>query len=829
LRALLFFLLCAIPATALLLYLDRDDRPGAELPEEGPPAGESVLLAGTDLADDYGQAPFSGAVRRLDGFELRVVEEGYFKLYLRMERLGRDGNEPRLEEVRAAIFDPPKDGKPNLRMTLRAPFVRGDPRELLNAPPDAPKIVILDGGVEAFDAAGRPLAEVPRLSLDLRSKTASADVPLLLRLPERAEVRAAGLDADLEIRKARLKGPVVATVSGPQGTITLRAKGGATVDEVAEGAEMRISFDGDAEVEQDAGRATCQRIDAAFSRADGKTTFLGATLSGGVRLELAPGTAHGIETIDMPSLRIEGEDRISCEGPLRATWRGRFSGAAKGATGVFLPLGDRTVTIGASSASFRLGQGENGAHLLREARFTGFAAADTGDGGALSAGTVVYDLEKGSLVFEGEVDARTTDGNVAADRLSVSSAGKDDYDLRIDGKKRIAYRAGSRLGPLGEGGRGELRLTSAGGLRIRARGDAISFRCEEDVVATTEGGARLRCDLLAVELEKGTFVSLAARGRVEATEPDRGARITGSSLTHEAGATTVEGDPASITTGDGRSVRAPTIVYRDDGTFVATGGMETETPLSADLAAVWHLHCRDARGTLAPDGKPLAIEARGDVRAAGPSGEEVTGDALTYDGTKGVATLLGAPARIRRGEELALVAPKGLSLRIENGRLVQGSSLGPSTIDYRPVVTEGEKPNGFHRWLAELNGPARFEGDRVVIALGAKLQGFDDGDKVALLAEAKRVEILLDTAGKAVTVKEVAGSLGVRVEGKGKQPAVVTADRLSYAAGTQEVRVAGNAQVVAEGWPREVRFRELLFALAKEGIDLKRASEIEVR
>ena len=56
-----------------------------------------------------------------------------------------------------------------------------------------------------------------------------------------------------------------------------------------------------------------------------------------------------------------------------------------------------------------------------------------------------------------------------------------------------------------------------------------------------------------------------------------------------------------------------------------------------------------------------------------------------------------------------------------------------------------------------------------------------------------------------------------------------TAERLSFRAGAREVRILGNAAVEAKGWPREVRFRELLFTLTADGIDLKRASEIEVR
>lgn len=826
-KALLIFLLCALPLTALLYWLDLGERREADLPEHAPEAAGPALLSGEDLADAYGQSPFPGALRRLDGFELRLVEEGYFKLYLRIERLARHGDRPRLEEVHGAAFGPPKDGKPNLRLTFRAPFVSGDPRELLHAPKDAPQIIVLDGGVEAFDGAGRPLAEVARLALDARAKTATADVPVVLRLPERAaEIRAEGLDADLGLRIARLRGPVLASVGGPGGALTVRAKGGATVEEAADGGEIRVVFEGDAEIEQDAGRAICRRIDATFSRTEGGAAFVRARLSGDVRLSLAPGTMPGLETIEMPALSIEGESEIACEGPLRATWRGRVPDELLRRPSLAAPaLGDRTVSIGADAGRLLLARGEDGRILLREARFDAFAAADADGAGRLAGRSVIYDATAGVLLLDGAVEAETPAGGLVADRLRIERTGKDSFDVLVEGKKQVVYRAGTTAGPLGEAAGGELRLTAAGPLRVLAKGDRLSFRGERGVVATTEALARLSGDAMAVEIAKGALLSFVADGNVSASEPTRGAEIFGDRLAHEAGTTTVEGRPASVATKDGRSLRAPRISYREDRTFDATGGVEVDAPLEG---RAWRLLCGSVRGSLAAGGTPLAVEAMGDVRALGPAGEEAAGGTLAYDGAKGVATLLGDPARLRRGDEMALVAPKGLTLRLEEGRVAEGSSLGPSTIDYRPVAVDGRKAGDFDRWIAELNGPARFDGDRVVIAAGAKLRGSEGGREV-LVAEAKRVEILLDVSGRDVQVREITGSRGVRVEGRGKEPAVVTADGMSFAAGTREVRVAGNAQVTAEGWPRDVRFREVLFALTKDGIDLKRATDIEVR
>jgi hypothetical protein len=69
----------------------------------------------------------------------------------------------------------------------------------------------------------------------------------------------------------------------------------------------------------------------------------------------------------------------------------------------------------------------------------------------------------------------------------------------------------------------------------------------------------------------------------------------------------------------------------------------------------------------------------------------------------------------------------------------------------------------------------------------------------------------------------------VRVEGRGARPAVVTSERLSYRAGSGEVRLLGDARVTAEDWPREATFRELVFRLKAEGFELLRASDVAIR
>ena len=242
------------------------------------------------------------------------------------------------------------------------------------------------------------------------------------------------------------------------------------------------------------------------------------------------------------------------------------------------------MTIDADSAALRLGRAEDGRLLLDEARFGVFRAADTAGAGWLAGRSLVYTREGTVLVVDGAVEATTPEGSFAADRLRVESPAKDAYDLVIEGEKRLVYLAEGRLGPLGDGSRGELRLTSKGPLRVRVRGDAVECEGQGEVIATTDGGARLRSDEVRLTLEGRKLASFVATGGVVASEPSRGAEIKADALRYDGDVATIEGSPASIAMKDGRSVRAPGITYRGDRTFAATGGVEVMAALAAERA-----------------------------------------------------------------------------------------------------------------------------------------------------------------------------------------------------------------------------------------------------
>ncbi len=57
----------------------------------------------------------------------------------------------------------------------------------------------------------------------------------------------------------------------------------------------------------------------------------------------------------------------------------------------------------------------------------------------------------------------------------------------------------------------------------------------------------------------------------------------------------------------------------------------------------------------------------------------------------------------------------------------------------------------------------------------------------------------------------------------------MSADRLTYVDGTRRIDMHGGAQVEAKGWRHDIRFERVVFVLTKDGVDLKRASQVEVR
>jgi lipopolysaccharide assembly outer membrane protein LptD (OstA) len=130
-------------------------------------------------------------------------------------------------------------------------------------------------------------------------------------------------------------------------------------------------------------------------------------------------------------------------------------------------------------------------------------------------------------------------------------------------------------------------------------------------------------------------------------------------------------------------------------------------------------------------------------------------------------------------------------------------------------------------WRISLRGPALFTDGALSVPAGARLAGYRKGaDKPEVEADAGRVTVVLTRKDGALAAERVTGEGGVSIRSRGTR---VVARRLVYEAGGGDVDAFGDVRVEAADWPREVRFRHVVFRLTEDGIDLRKASDIEVR
>lgn len=813
-RALVVFLLGVAVLSALLWLSDSKRAERTQLPEETLPVSEPAVLVGADLADAYGTAPFGGRLRRLTDFQLRVVEEDYVKFYFNIGRLARHEGRPRLEQVTGAVFDPPIEGRPNLRVTLHAPYVAGDLRSLLHAPKDAPRVARFYGGVVVRDPTGRDLAHVETLRVDLARKTVASDDRVHLRVPDQgAELRGTGLFADLELREAHLQRDVTADIVRQGRHVTLSCAGSAALAEVADDHVHAILRDR-ARIVHSFGAATCDEI-----RADVEGRALTrAELAGRVELELDATATRGIESASMAGLLLEGEDRLDCVGPVAAVWRGQAGP---------LGLGERTVDLEAGSATFLLGRDAEDRLVLEEADFhTGVEARDRDGPGRLRADMLSLERDDDRLVASGHVLLKSADGELRAGRLDLLRPARDRYELVLSDLDEIAYVADGKLGPLGKAARGTLHLRTGGTMRVGMHGTRVSFSADGGVTASIDRRSRLEAARLQLTIEDDKLTHFDATGQVRLQDTERAAEARGYRVVYADGAARIEGKPACVRADRG-TVTAGALTYRDDQTFAAEHDVRVEAPLSRgdQQGQLWTFRCARAHGELAQEGV-RKLRADGGVVAAGPAGEHIEAEAFEFDGQTGRGTLSGSPARLRRGRQLQLVAEAFEFVAAKN-TIVKAQTHGKAEIHFLPRDTA--KAAAFARWHAELFGPAQVDEKTLTVAKGGHLEAYDKAGTLALEARAGRVEATLVRTGDTVRVEQVRGLRGVEITSLGDQPTRVTAERLDFTPGSNRVDVRGNAAVKTEGETGDVRFEHLVFLVTEGGIDLKRMSRIRIR
>lgn len=816
-KALLVFAACLSVSTAALWVAAGPAAPAAHLPDTPPAAAGPVLLSGLDFADAHGALPFEGRVRRLRDVVVRLSGEGYVQCYVRCGELARRDGHPVLDDVACAVFDPPEEGRPRLRITFRAPHVTGNVAELLNAPKDAPRYVHLVDGVVARDADGRTVATLEQARIDLTGGTVESGGPVVFRQPEReVEVTGVGLQANLDLRTVRIEKDVEIATRVAGGPVRFSCRGPAIVREVKETGMLRVTVEGGARLEHPLGTATCERITAELAKTDGRYVFARAVLEGEVDLELEPEQARDFEFAKMARVVVEGEHRITCDGPIRAVRRGPLPA---------LGLGERVLDVIAGRAVLLLRRDEKSRLALEELRFAdGIRIEDRAGGGLLRADLLTWVAEGGTLEASGDVEARTQDALVLARYVRVTAPDRDTADVLVRGVRRIEHVADGRLGPLGEDMRGRLHLAAGGPVHIAIHDRNVDFTASNGVTAWVDEQSKLEANRVAVAIRDGALVRFVGDG--PATLRGRGAEIRGDSIRYENGEAVVTGAPASVRQGDARLLRAREFAYRDDKTFRASGDVFVRTLLGEKKGA-WEIECGEADGALADGGKrPRRIVARGGVVARGPDGEQVEGTDATFDGVAGRAVLNGEPALVRRTDELVLRAP-GFDLRLVDGNVAEARTRGAAAIEYRPAADAKTRGPAYARWRIALRGPAVFTDGALSIPAGAQLAGYRKGEeKPDVEADAGHVMIALVRRKGALAAERVTGKGGVTIRSRGAR---VVAQRLVYEAGGGDVDAFGDVRVEARDWPREVRFRHVVFRLTDDGIDLREASDIEVR
>ncbi|MHC4818624.1 MAG: hypothetical protein ACYTF8_11270, partial [Planctomycetota bacterium] len=374
--------------------------------------------------------------------------------------------------------------------------------------------------------------------------------------------------------------------------------------------------------------------------------------------------------------------------------------------------------------------------------------------------------------------------------------------------------------------RGTLHLRAGGPMRVQAHGTKVSFSATDGVTASIDQRSHLEAQSLVLAVEGNKLVRFVATGKVSLRDAERAAEARGDSLSYSDGVARIEGRPASVRSDGKRTVTATSLTYRDDQAFTADGDVHVEAPLSTKRDDSWTFRCAHASGKLTDDGVQALLARGGPVVAVGPRGEHATGEKFEFDGKTGRGVLSGAPARLRRGADLQLVA-EGFDFKVAKNAVVEASTRGAATVDFLPRG-KGQAA-AFDRWHVELFGPARVDEKRLTIAKGGRLEAFDTDGKLALKARANRVEATLERTEGGVRARQLRGLGGVEITSVGDQPATVTADRLDFLPGSNRVDVHGHARVQAEGWPREVHFERIVFLVTEDGIDLKRAVRIRIK
>ncbi|MHC4953080.1 MAG: LPS export ABC transporter periplasmic protein LptC, partial [Planctomycetota bacterium] len=227
---LLFFALFT-PLAYILWLLAGDAPPPVSLTAPAREVESEPVLDTKDIP----QLPIRGEVLEFRRGRIQRFHptDHHIEYWVRIEGIEKFEGRPRLKGIRCAIFGEPKGGEAQLKLTIDAPYLDGNPLALLSTRKGVTREITLGGGVVVRDERGRTLAELESLKVDLDKGEVHATVPVLFRSPQKnAQLRGKGLRADLQFGTATLYSDVRARLplgDRGKGVATLSCLGPATL------------------------------------------------------------------------------------------------------------------------------------------------------------------------------------------------------------------------------------------------------------------------------------------------------------------------------------------------------------------------------------------------------------------------------------------------------------------------------------------------------------------------------------------------------------------------------------------------------------------------
>ncbi len=850
-RFVLVFLAIFTPMACAIWYLAGDVPASIALvPVARAGPAETVITS-----KDMPYSPVDGRITRFQKGRVQRfdADTNHVSYWVQVDGIGRADGRPRLEGIRCALFGKPRDGKPNLQLTVKAPYLEGDPIALLQARRGLARVLRLGGGVVVSDERGRTIAELESLVIDIGKEEVRSDGAVFFRSPKKnAQLRGSGLVADLRfhsatiLREVRVLLPLPSAAGSGGAAARLSCSGHATLVRVPGTGELVVTLEDAARIDHESARGGCDRI-TAFLRETKKTDEAPASvelvrlmLEGKVEFELDPEVSYNLEHFAAASITILGQREIIMRGgtlPVRAVRRGPLE---------MFGLADRVLDIEAPEIRILLRpagpDGKPPEKPLESITFPrGLTVNDRDGSGRLVAGRVRIDAHGGRMEADGGVEASMPGRRLSAERIDVRRIKKPSEVilLSVFGKKRFQVRPTGTLGPLTRAGVARLVFSSADTLYIESIGKRATMRTAGNVLVTGDAEQMFRCDSIEVAIDetaagKSQVQSLDARGRVEGLDPRTKANLRADRLRYrmdEGSEIRLDGTPAKVSTPDGRMVEAESLRYREDGSFSANGSVDvTAIVASGKAAGTWRFRCDSAQGKIAADRTAEDMRADGNVRADGPEGKYLEADSVSYQKKSGVLRLRGKPARVRQGDEISY---EGGGLDVKLGtpdkqrparfELLRADTAGETYLVVRPKAPEKGGKNRIARWKIQLRGPASYDGKKVVIADGARIIGYDAADNLAVEGEAAEVTLEIERTANGYTPKALRGRKKVVVVAYkgGRRNATVRGRTLDYLMGSRLLELGGGCEVQREGDPKPLRFREVELEVMETGVDLK--------